>query len=246
MRNILLIVTAIGYLSVFPAVADDVLDEQLLAAAKTGTPQQVEALIQQGAKIEVHNKEGWTPLHVAVTADNQPVVAVLLDKGADVNTTDKYGRTPLMSGQSAEIAKLLIERGANVNARSGLTGGTPLIIVAGLVPKQINYPLEAKAALLLAKGADVNAVDNYGRTALMAAAPLARAGMVQLLLKHGAKATMRNKNGVNALDMALFFAPGPPSASDDENTKAYYEIQKALRAHGVTPTANVTIKLPGR
>lgn len=245
MRYIALIVAAIGYFAVFPAVADDALDEQLLTAAKTGTPQQMEALIQRGAKIEAQNKDGWTPLGVAVIADNQAVVAALLGKGASANAADKFGRTPLMLGQSAEIAKLLIARGANVNARSG-SATTPLIFLAGLAVKQIKYPLEAKAELLLAKGADVNAADNSGRTALMAAASLARVGIVQLLLKHGAKADTRNAKGVNALDMALLFAPGPPSASDDEQTKAYYEIQKVLRAHGVTPTPNLTVKLPGK
>src|SRR5690242_4859038 len=70
MRNLALIVAAIGCLAAFAARADDALDAQLLAAAKTGTPQQVQDLIQRGANIEARAKNSWTPLRVAVAADN--------------------------------------------------------------------------------------------------------------------------------------------------------------------------------
>jgi ankyrin repeat protein len=244
MRGVVLIAAAIVQIAIFPALADDALDGQLLAAAKSGTAQQVEALIGQGAKIEARSNDGWTPLRAAIAADNRAVVAALLAKAANANAADKFGITPLMAGQSIDVVKLLIDHHADVNARSN-SGNTPLIMQAGQASK-LNYPLEPRVELLLAKGADVNATDKSGRTALMAAAALGRAGVVRVLLKHGAKATARNAKGVNALDMTMLFAPGPPSANDDEQTKRYYEIQKLLRAHGAAPTGPVTVKLPGR
>src|SRR4029079_16924214 len=65
-------------------------------------------------------------------------VRVLLDKGADVNAFDPFGRTPLMYAAISDllpvdVAKLLIERGADVNAvtrhkQAGDTGWTVLDI----------------------------------------------------------------------------------------------------------------------
>jgi ankyrin repeat protein len=53
-------------------------------------------------------------------------VRLMLDHGADVNAVDPFGRTPLMYAAVSDLlpldeVKLLVERGANVNARSGHT-----------------------------------------------------------------------------------------------------------------------------
>ncbi len=156
---------------------------------------------------------------------------VLLNKGANVNTADKYGTTPLMATDSVAIAKLLIDHHADVHARD-IYGNTALILQGSRSTYHAKYPSEPKAELLLAKGAEINAVDKDGATALMGATVQGKLEMVQLLLKHGAKAGIRNAKHVNVLDLAIFFAPGPPSAKDSVKTRQYYEIQHLLRAHG--------------
>jgi ankyrin repeat protein len=55
---------------------------------------------------------------------------------------------------------------------------------------------------LLAKGADVNAKDRDGSTALMIASSLDKPEVVQLLLDEGADVNARNKNGLTALMLA--------------------------------------------
>jgi uncharacterized protein len=57
-------------------------------------------------------------------------------------------------------------------------------------------------ALLLERGATIDAVDNRGRTALMIAAELGDAATVEALLKRGADAGKRDKQGKTALDLA--------------------------------------------
>jgi ankyrin repeat protein len=57
------------------------------------------------------------------------VAELLLAKGADVNTKDKYGSTPLHHAVSKgykDLAKLLIASGADVNARASSGVTTPL------------------------------------------------------------------------------------------------------------------------
>ena len=55
---------------------------------------------------------------------------------------------------------------------------------------------------LLAKGAEVDAVDNFGKTPLMGAAEVGHADIVRVLLAAGADVNARAKSGANALTWA--------------------------------------------
>ena len=88
-------------------------------------------------------------------------VESLLDKGANVNAKDGYGRTPLHYAAwygHLDIVKLLLDRGADVNAK-GNAGETPLHLAAAW-----DHPDIVK--LLLDRGADVNAKNRDGKTPL--------------------------------------------------------------------------------
>ena len=74
-----------------------------------------------------------------------------------------------------EIVQLLLEKGADVNARS-TDGRTPLMFAASSTPEIVT--------LLLEKGAEIEARDNKGMTPLMFAAS---AEIKQLLIDAGAK-----------------------------------------------------------
>src|SRR5689334_11574492 len=91
-------------------------------------------------------------MYAAVRAGDTAAVAALLQSGADVNMKDRRGgATPLMNAAafgSIETMRLLIEKGADVNARSA-GNATALMWAATDL---------AKVRLLLVKGADVNAV----------------------------------------------------------------------------------------
>ena len=103
--------------------------------------------------------------------------------GTDINAHGgKYDGTALheaaRSGRK-EIAELLIDKGAEVNAQ-GQYMGTPLHYAIGEGHKEI-------AELLIAKGADVNAKIEDGKTPLDLAIHLKRTETADLLRKHGGK-----------------------------------------------------------
>jgi serine/threonine-protein phosphatase 6 regulatory ankyrin repeat subunit B len=93
-----------------------------------------------------------TPLHYAIEYNQQPIIKLLIDYGADINARDIDGYTPLMyAAQTNDLVtgKLLLEKGADVN-NAGLGGYTAIMLAAGE-----NYVDFMK--LLVAHGADINA-----------------------------------------------------------------------------------------
>lgn len=52
-------------------------------------------LLAAGARVNARDKDGWTPLHMAVQSSKAPaVVEALLAAGADPAAEDKEGKTP--------------------------------------------------------------------------------------------------------------------------------------------------------
>ena len=50
-------------------------------------------IIYRGAKIDVKNKNGQTPFHLAVLKDSIAVGKLLIENGADIDAMNKYGHT---------------------------------------------------------------------------------------------------------------------------------------------------------
>jgi hypothetical protein len=126
------------------------------------------------------------------------MIALIVDAGADVNSTDVRGRTPLMASVQSgdpETLRALIDKGADVNARDKVNS-TALLRAAGVFG-QIGV-----VRVLLEEGADVNAQDNYGMTPLMWAARWGDADRVKALLEAGADVNTVDKTGRTALDWA--------------------------------------------
>ena len=162
------------------------------------SPGMVAFLIAHGADVNQHDRDGWTPLMQAAYAGDVADVKVLVAHGADPNAVSRQNFTPLgiatQYGRN-DAALALLETGANPGTAVGGAGYTPLMIAtANDVP--------ALAQALIAKGADVNAVNSGGVTALMIAAADGHADMVELLLHAGANADARTARGDTARSIA--------------------------------------------
>lgn len=111
----------------------------------------VEALLAAGAKADVTNKFGSSPLAEAVKLGDVALVRTLLDAGADPDSPNQDKQTALMLAStigSLEIAELLVAEGANVNAIETFRGQTALMWAAAW-----NHP--DIVDLLIENGADV-------------------------------------------------------------------------------------------
>lgn len=80
----------------------------------------VEAIIRNGADVNINCGYGFTPLHLAVWRENLEIVQILVVNGADVNAKDEFGGTPLhqtITNESVEVIKVLVANGADVNIK---------------------------------------------------------------------------------------------------------------------------------
>ncbi|MCJ1250247.1 hypothetical protein MMC30_007473 [Trapelia coarctata] len=135
----------------------------------------IRLLLDKGADIQAQDKEGRTPLHLAVCRDNKAAIRLLLEKGADINVQDEAVGTPLHSAVSwnreAVTQLLLADPRTKVNA-TNKEGWTALHLAAFDGYKDI-------VRLLLTHGADIEAREIEGRTALQ----LAMAGKEECMEK---------------------------------------------------------------
>lgn len=148
-------------------------------------------------------RDGWLPtpqeraefLHRALDENEVGVVKRLIELGADPNGGYYGTRTPpLMLVQSAAAARILLQAGANPNARND-NGGTPLGWATYLAP-------EVAAALLEAGARVDDPAGRGGATALSSAAEHGNVGLVSLLLSRGANPAA-SALGKSVLDNAI-------------------------------------------
>ena len=166
--------------------------------------------------------EEWNTEEFFQTATLDQVTACLT-AGAEVNTRDDDGFTPLhwaAINENPAVTEALLAAGAEVDARS-ISGLTPLHFAAGV------YENPAVIGLLLEAGANLEARDDDGAT------PLHRAVLrynqnpaeIEALLDAGANAAARNAAGQTPWDLA----------QENEALKgsdAYRRLNDARRAPG--------------
>ena len=151
-----------------------------------------ELLLKKGANVNLADSFGLAPLQVAVCCKDLDVSLIehLIEKGADINYNTPSnalakpfeGWTSLhyaISCGADDVARLLIEKGANVNAIAD-DGTTPLILAA-------KNDSVFMAKLLLEKGADVNWRDMKKKSAMSFAKGLfsKKKKMIELLESAG-------------------------------------------------------------
>jgi ankyrin len=244
----------------------------LLYAARDGRLEEAKFLVAAGADVKLADPNAIQPLLMSVLNDHLDVARFLLDHGANVNGEDFWGRTPLWAAVDLrnmdldhgidkgvdrtpvfDFVKLLLDRGANVNARtkeyhpgrrwlyslgdvswvdmtgqtaflraalsgdtkvmrlllereadpniSTLAGTTPLMAAAGVNWTVAQTYTVSKESLLeaiqisLDHGADVNAVNSMGVSAVMGAANRGSDEIIKFLVEKGARLDVKDASG---------------------------------------------------
>lgn len=137
-------------------------------------------------------------------SDNVSLAKQACGAGADVTHCDPRKKSALHIASArgnAELVQYLLEEGANIDAKDGLTQTSLLLACDG---KKESHALVAQ--LLLERGGRnlLEAVDREGRTALMRAVLRRNEAVVRVLIAEGSLSalTVRDKCGLNAIEMA--------------------------------------------
>ncbi|PRM96231.1 ankyrin repeat domain-containing protein [Aliarcobacter cryaerophilus] len=167
-------------------------------------------LIKAGADINAKDKNSWTPLHWASGNNHIELVKVLIKAKANLNEKATYSNdeegfsaiTPLYASitqNNWEIAKLLIETGADVNL--GIETGnryTPLLLISSEEETNIDI-----FNMLIKAGTDINAIDKYLFTPLHCASIRNHIELVKVLIKAGADINAKDEDSWTPLHYAV-------------------------------------------
>ncbi|SCO16926.1 related to ankyrin [Fusarium fujikuroi] len=138
-----------------------------------------------------------SPFVIAIFSGCTDAVAYLIREGnLDINDRSGGNATPLFFAcytKNKEIVELLLDNGADINARSD--GEVPLHI-------SVEEGSDAITEMLISRGADVSVVDNDGRTALNIASMSGNTKAARHLIDSGADISHETKDGFTPLSMA--------------------------------------------
>ena len=221
-------------------------DLNLIALGHKGTPlhnaatgkkvKMVTFLLSQGAKREIQNGSGLTPLMISTIQCDPDSLLALIKGCAMINTRSSMNAliTPLVFAASNNnpldhkkyltIMELLLDNQGDINFAS-TNGTTPLIAAAQSSNLSQAYD---KVKLLVNRGADLNKVNNRKESALMLATGMGNEKVVKWLIDKGADTQL--KNGAGESVMSYSNRRGDPSINgllESKGVKAEGNILKA-------------------
>jgi hypothetical protein len=168
-----------------------------VAAHTDGALDATATLLDRGAAVSSRDARGRTPLHVAAAANAADTVLLLLQRGASANAVDSDGRTPLhcaAAASAAAAAHWLVGAGAPLETRDS-GGATPLLLAAASTKDD-----DECIRVLLQSGANIDAQDPRGWTALHRAMSVNASSCVETLIWRGARKTVRARDGKRPAD----------------------------------------------
>jgi ankyrin repeat protein len=229
-------------------------------AAEVGHTELLKLLLEAGANADSPNPEGMTALLAVARTGNVEAAKLLLDHGATVDAKEKWGGQTALMWASArrhpEMMRLLIARGADVNARSidrnyqrhVTAEGRPKSLDSGGLTPLLYAAREnclACAEVLIESGADIDLPDPDGVSPLLVAIMNANWDLARYLIQAGADINQWDTYGETPLFIAVDLRSrldGGRASIDPLNETRGLEIVTLLLERGANPNMQLFFK----
>lgn len=162
-------------------------------AARQGCVECIQVLVEAGADLDVVDPDRVSPLNLALINKHFDAAAALIEAGADVNSWDLFGRSPLYN--AIDMNTLPVGSRRDIPSEDALTGYD---VAAMLLEHGANPNMQLKLRPPYRHAIYDRGMDNplsYGATPLIRAARAADVESVRLLLEHGALVDLPNGKG---------------------------------------------------
>ena len=167
-----------------------------IALLNDATLAKVQYIISLTSDVDIRNRDGNSPLFIAVLKNRQKVGEILLAKGADIFATNKNNNSPL---------RLALRYGGSV--QDWLITSKTITEKDGSGNSVLHYAAEWEydnaVTFLLSKGADVSVRNANGETPLFSAAKTNNPQIIQLLIDGGADVHARDNLGSTPMHVAV-------------------------------------------
>lgn len=149
-----------------------------IALIKDSSFDYIKFLVETGADVNARNKDGDSVLFLAVRKNKKDVGDLLLSKNADIFASNTENNSPLRIAltQGGDVQDWLITS-QTLNASDG-SGNSPLHYAC-------EWKLDEAVSALIQKGANVNAVNANGESALFAAVKADSPSTINILVENG-------------------------------------------------------------
>jgi ankyrin repeat protein len=177
-------------------LSPDALKDGVFTAAREDDVAAMKQYIAAGADLNASDENGATVLSIAAYRGNIEMARLLLDSGATFEI-GVFHTAIAQSKDNTEIVQLFIDHGADLNQKAEIANGHTALMYAA------EFGHVEVGKLLLASGAEINAVDNYNDPALNVAAFHGQLEFAKMLVEMGAELDVRGYANQTALGHAI-------------------------------------------
>jgi TonB family protein len=183
-----------------------VFPEDIHQLCREGKSEQVLSLLKDLHMIHLKDRDGNTPLHMAVMFEHKELVRLLIHYGANVNENNNILLTPLHMTRNPGIVRELIDNGAEIDAVD-YKKNTPLHLACRFGDMET-------VVLLIHHGANVNFQNKRGLTPLHFAVDRyftlnwcspAKLEIASYLIENGAEVNIKDNKNNTPLDYAAMY-----------------------------------------